>query len=289
MPSLHSPRRPLAAWPAAVLAFGALGLLAPLAPRAQAAQKPLWEFGMGLGGVVFQDYRGAASSHFYPLPVPYFIYRGRFFRADRNGMRGRLLHQSRIALNLSVNATTPVHNNTARSGMPDLRSTVEIGPSLVVHLWRSAHGRARLDLALPVRAAFTVEASPKAIGWLATPGLNLDLPPPRGLRGWNVGLFAGPLIVGRRYAGYFYTVAPRYATPVRPAYSAPGGYAGSELLASLSKRYPSFWIGAFVRYDSLAGASFEASPLVKRSSYFAAGFGVAWIIRDSRKWVESSR
>lgn len=281
MPSEHRPRRLRAAWPAAMLVLGAL------ACAAHAAQKPLWEFGMGIGGVLFQDYRGADTSHFYPLPVPYFVYRGRFLRADHNGVRGRLFHQDRVALNLSLNATTPVRNNRARAGMPELRPTIEVGPSLQVHLWRSSGKRLRLDLALPMRAVFTVQSSPREIGWVATPGLNLDVMPAGRLRGFDFGLFAGPLVVDRRYADYFYTVAPRYATPVRPAYAAPGGYAGSELLGSLSKRYPSFWIGAFVRYDSLAGASFEASPLVKRSSYFAAGFGITWIIRESRKRVET--
>lgn len=256
------------------------------ATRGPAAQEPLWEFGMGAGGVLFQDYRGADSSHFYPLPVPYFIYRGRYLRADRNGVRGRMLHQDRIAFDLSVNATTPVRNNAARNGMPDLRPTVEIGPSLQVHLWRSAERRVKLDADVPLRAAFTVQSSPREIGELLTPNINLDATGLRALPGWDLGLLAGPLIVDRHYAAYFYSVAPRYATAARPAYSAPGGYAGSELLASLSKRYPSFWVGAFVRYDTLAGARFDSSPLVKRRSYWATGFGIAWMIQESQRLVE---
>jgi len=43
--------------------------------------------------------------------------------------------------------------------MPDLRSTLEVGPSLNVHLWRSADTRLKLDVRLPARAAFTIEAS----------------------------------------------------------------------------------------------------------------------------------
>src|SRR3546814_5015082 len=62
-----------------------------------------------------------------------------------------------------------------------------------------------------------------------------------------------------------------YATADRPAYDAKSGYAGSQFLMSLSKRYPKYWLGAFARWDSLAGAVFADSPLVKRDHYFAAG------------------
>ncbi len=138
-----------------------------------------------------------------------------------------------------------------------------------------------------MRAVFTVASSPREIGELLAPNLNLDAADLKALPGWDLGLLAGPILIDRHYAGYFYSVAPRYATAARPAYAAPGGYAGSELLASLSKRYPSFWVGAFVRYDTLAGARFEASPLVKRRNYWAAGFGFAWMIRESDRLVET--
>ena len=82
-------------------------------------------------------------------------------------------------------------------------------------------------------------------------------------------------------------MAPQYATAGRPAYDAPGGYAGAQTLVALTRRYPSYWIGAYVRHDTLGGASFAASPLVKRDSYWSAGFGVAWIIRQSARLVAS--
>ena len=80
-------------------------------------------------------------------------------------------------------------------------------------------------------------------------------------------------------------MAPQYATPDRPAYQATGGYAGSQVLAAVSKRYPKFWTGAYVRYDDLDGASFENSPLVKSHSYWSAGIGFAWIISRSARLV----
>jgi outer membrane protein len=268
-------------------------MLAGVAPAgggeapADAAEKPLWELGLGAGVLLFNDYRGAASTHVYPVPVPYFVYRGQFLKSDRNGLRGRLLRQNRIEVTLSVNATTPVRNDSARSGMPDLRSTLEIGPQLEAHLWRSADERLKLDLRLPARAAFTVEAHPHMIGIFLAPNLSLDIAQFRGTGGWKLGLLAGPLFAQRRYDDYFYSVAPQYATAGRPAYDAPGGYAGAQMLASLTRRYPSCWVGAYVRHDTLGGASFAASPLVKRDSYWSAGFGFAWIIRQSARLVQS--
>jgi len=266
----------------------ALVLLASLTPRAaRPGEQPLWEFGLGVGALVFNDYRGADTTHAYPVPVPYFLYRGKFLESDRDGLRGKLFRQDRIELNLSVNATTPVRNNSSRAGMPDLRPTLEIGPSLNAHLWRSADSRAKLDLRLPARSAFTVEAHPHGIGGFFAPHLNLDLAQYAAATGWQVGLLAGPLFAERRYDDYFYSVAPEYVTPTRPAYAAPGGYAGTQALVSLTRRFPAHWFGAYLRHDSLEGAAFAGSPLVKRDSYWSGGLAFVWMIGRSQRLVES--
>jgi outer membrane scaffolding protein for murein synthesis (MipA/OmpV family) len=251
-----------------------------------AKEAPLLEFGLGVGAVAFDDYRGSDSSHIYPLPIPTLWYYGKFLKADRDGVRGTLFNQDRVELNLSGNATTPVRNDRARNGMPDLRSTLELGPSLDLHLLRSDDARIKFDLRMPLRAALTLEASPRMIGWTFTPRFNLDIADPLGFTGWNLGLLTGPLFADRRYHGYFYTVAPQYATAARPAYQAVGGYAGTQAIAALSRHYPHFWVGAFVRYDTLAGAAFVDSPLVQRRSYWATGFGISWLIHRSSTMVD---
>jgi MipA family protein len=256
-------------------------------PQQRAAYKqelPLWEFGLGLGAIGFRDYRGSDTTHAYPVPVPYFIYRGKYLQADRSGLKSKLFHQDRLELNVSMNATTPVRDNATRQGMPELRSTVEIGPSLSVHVWRSESERVRLDVRLPVRAVFAV-GSPGFIGWFSNPNVNVDIADPAGLRGWHLGLLTGPLFAARRYDDYYYSVAQQYATLNRPEYQASGGYAGSQVLAAVSRRYPKFWTGAYVRYDMLEGASFENSPLVKSRAYWSAGIGFAWMISHSSRYV----
>lgn len=255
---------------------------------ARADQKPLWEFGLGPGALVLMDYRGAATSHAYPLPVPYFVYRGKFLQADRDGLKGKLFDQKFAELHISLSATPPVRASAARSGMPDLRPTVEVGPALDMRLWRSAEERVKLDFLLSARTAITIEHSPRSIGWLIDPHISLDIDSPLGAMGWKLGLLAGPLFATRRYHDYFYTVAPQYATPERPAYEAPGGYSGAQTLISLSKRFPRYWTGAYVRYDRLSGAVFADSPLVKRESYWSAGVAIAWMISRSSRLVEAT-
>jgi len=262
--------------------------LAVSAPAA-AEELPLWELGVGVGAFALPDYRGSDEGRSYVLPVPYAVYRGEFLKADRHGIRGELFESERVKLNLSVAASLPVNSsrNAARAGMPDLDPSVEAGPSLELALWRSGDGRDLLELRLPLRAAFTLESSPRAIGWVATPNLNLDLPGRGALAGWNFGFLAGPVYGSRRQHEYFYGVAPQFGTPERPAYQAPGGYAGFQFLAAASRRFAGFWVGAFVRADTLRGAAFEASPLVRRDTYFAVGAGIAWVLGVSRERVEA--
>lgn len=264
---------------AAVLAC-VLGL--PCA-AARAEDKPLWELGAGLGVLSFNDYRGSSRRSDHVLPVPYFVYRGEIFKADRDGIRGELFDGEHARLNLSLSASVPVESRSGglRSGMPDLKATVELGPSLELRLWTSADRRQRLELRLPARLALTVDGPPEDIGLVFSPHLNLDVDDPFGLSGWHLGVLAGPIYADRRNHGYFYDVAPRYATDTRPAYQSAGGYSGSQVLVAVSKRYPRFWVGGFVRYDDLHGAAFEDSPLVDAGSAWAAGAAVSWVFDES--------
>ena len=111
------------------------------------------------------------------------------------------------------------------------------------------------------------------------------LPDWTGLPGWNLGTLAGPLFGDKRQHAYYYSVAPQYATATRPVYEAQSGYAGMQYLVSLSKRFPSYWVGSFIRYDKLSGATFADSPLVRQKDYFAGGVMVTWIFGESSRRV----
>ena len=84
---------------------------------------------------------------------------------------------------------------------------------------------------------------------------------------------------------YYYEVPPEFATATRPAYNADGGYSGARTTLTLSKRFKEYWVGAFARYDSLRGATFEDSPLVRTNHSFMAGIAVSWIFATSAEVV----
>ncbi len=272
--------------PLFALSIALLLALGPCLP-ARAEDAPLWEFGLGATVLRYPDYPGSDQSRNLVLPLPYFIYRGDFLRSDRNGVRGVLFDTDRIDLNLSLAATPPLDssNSDARAGMPNLNGALEFGPSVDWIVWRGADRGSRLTVALPVRAAFTVEAPPRFIGFDATPHVNLDLVDPVHAAGWNFGLQAGLLYEDRRQDAYYYSVDPQYATATRRAYAASGGFAGWQLTTALSRRFVDYWFGAFVRYDSLAGSMIEDSPLVRSTHGWYAGIGLARMIGESSRRV----
>lgn len=267
-----------------------LAILLCVSPLAsQAAQFPLWEAGAGVAVVNFPDYRGSDERQSYVLPFPYFIYRGDFLKVEDQRVRGQFFKNDNAEADISINGTVPVRSedNRARNGMPDIDPTLEIGPSLNIFLHRSADKKYKLDLRLPLRAVIASDFSNvHHEGWVFQPNLNVDIRDVLGYPGWKFGFVAGPMFSSRRYNEYIYGVAPAYATADRPAYTAHGGYGGSQIISTLSKRYPNFWVGGFVKFDTLNGATFADSPLVKTNHNFAAGFAVSWIFSRSGTIIE---
>ena len=264
---------------------GLAALLALAAAGPAQADQPLWELGLGAAALTLPHYRGSDQSHSWLLPVPFGVYRGEIFRATRDGARAVLLETARFDFDVSVAATPPTRSseNRARTGMPDLEATGEIGPNLNLTLARGAAWE--FQLRLPVRAVFTLGSGVHSIGWTVSPVLNLDLE----LQGWNLGLQGGPAAANRAYHAYFYAVDAAYATATRPAYSAPGGHAGWTVTTGASRRFGPLWVGGFVRAESLSGASFLASPLVRQRDNLAFGLALSWVFVTSEQRVADDR
>jgi outer membrane protein len=265
-------------------------LLCLAAGAASAEPLPLWEAGAGIGTAYLSHYRGANQYRNWVLPVPYIVYRGKTLRVDDRRLHGLPFNTDRVELDLSISGSPPVRNNDARAGMPDLDATLELGPSLDFFLYRSPDRRQLLEFRLPARKAIASDFSHVSnVGWIVQPNLNLDMHDLLGEPGVNLGLQVGILYADRGYNRYFYSVDPAYATPGRPAFSVGGGYAGTTWVAALSKRYPGFWVGAFAKWDSVSGAVFADSPLVKSTNNFTSGIAIAWILRASDAKVEAAR
>ena len=260
-----------------------LALALPAIHAGAAGEKPLWEIGAGVSALTLPAYRGSDQTNNFILPIPFFTYHGDFFKADRHGIRGSFFDTDRVDLTVSLALSPPMGSNDIpiRTGMPDLKATFEVGPQVDLTLWRSENRARFLKLLMPLRAALTVEGSPEGVGWVFSPTLNVDITDLPGMPGWNLGLLAGPLFGSQRQNAYYYSVAPQYATPARPAYEAPSGYAGMHYTMGMSKRFPNFWLGAFLRYGNLSGARFEDSPLVVQKDSLGAGVALSWIFGES--------
>ncbi len=57
---------------------------------------------------------------------------------------------------------------------------------------------------------------------------------------WDLSLGVGPIFASDRYQDYFYSVAPEFATPRRPAYDADRDYSGASILLGGSRRFQKF-------------------------------------------------
>jgi outer membrane protein len=259
------------------LPLGAAAQLDDPTIEADGDQRPTWSVGLGAVAMRLPDYRGSDESSVRTLPFPAITYRSPRLHVGREGVRADLLDKGPFELDFSLSGSLPVRSagNQAREGMPDLDPSIEIGPSLNAQLWTSASRSSELKLLLPLRAVLTVDGGLRMQGWQFGPRLYWRSSGLPGLEGWRAGLSGGPLWGSRRWHAYLYDVAPEHATTDRPAYAAPSGYAGLQALGSLVRDAGPWTLFAFVRADSVRGAAFEQSPLVRRHENLAVGVGVS--------------
>jgi MipA family protein len=254
------------------------------------AERPLWELAFGGGLLRAPDYRGSDQSRTYPFPFVFPVYRGEVLRVDEDGIRGVVYDGPAVELDFSVDANVPVSSddNRAREGMPRLDATGQIGPSLKVTAWRSAVADQDLEINLPLRGVFAVNSSGiDHVGFSASPHLTYHRAVEMAGRRWRMGLSAGLEFGDSGLHGFFYDVAPEFATPDRPAYDAGSGFGGTRLIATFTSYTPSNWLSLFARYDHVRGAVYEDSPLVRQRGALTAGFIVSWFAMRSSRTVEA--
>lgn len=255
------------------------------------AHRPLWELGLGAGGVWAADYPGSDHSRVWVLPFPWGVYRGEIFRSDREGgTRARVLRGASYELNFSAGGGLPSssEDNEARRGMPDLEWLAEIGPRFVLDL--SPPGESgRLRLGIPARSAFSTDGRRvRDRGWVFAPELIWT----RSAL-WNT-RFEGFAILNtyfadRRHHDYFYSVNPRQATSTRPAYRSRAGYLMTEL--SLGMMLPpmvrDLRVFVFGSVQSLHGAANEESPLLRTRWNNGVNVALLWSFASSSSYVRA--
>lgn len=246
-----------------------------------AQQIPKWEFGLGVGGAQIPHYRGSDQHEDYLIPLPYFRYNGDKLKVDREGGRYYFFETEETKLDLSLSFAPPVDSdkNTARQGMSDLGTIIEVGPRIQHTIYQTSDKNFRMRIAAPIRAAIDISEG-EAFGWVFSPYIQM-----RYYNGAESAISIGPTWASEGYHNYFYQVESQYATANRPAYDADGGYSGWRITMSTSYRYKDVWFGMFARYDNVGGAVFDDSPLVKDNETLTAGFGIAYVFAESSEKV----
>lgn len=251
---------------------------------ATAKELPVWEAGVGAGGLSMSHYVGSDESASYGFAYPFFIYRSEYIQADRDGLRAKLFQRDNLRLNISVNASLPVNSedNNAREGMDDLDPMLEIGPTIQYRLYQSDNNYHRWKLDFPLRVGLTFGDSLIANrGWVTNPSVVYS----GGDSQWKQWMSAGPMFAEQRYHRYFYDVDNAFVREGREEYQSKPGYVGMKLSMSLRRKFKQLSIGGFVRYVNLHGSANEDSPLVKARDYFAFGMAINWRMAQSTKTV----
>ena len=259
------------------------------AAAAETGTKPLFELGAVGGGAYVPDYPAAGQNHLQAIGLPYVAYRGEFLRAgDKGFVRGRLLRGQRFEFDISLSGSFPADSddNDARFGMPDLDWLGEVGPRLQLTLVRAPRD-AKLELELPVRLAFSTDFTGDIDfrGFVFAPELAYQNENFLG-GGLELKLSVGSSFATEELMAYFYEVAPRFATPARPAFSADGGYLGSKLQLLVTKQVNDRVRTFFgLRVDFHQGASNDRSPLFRDETTFTVGIGLVVSLYQSERRV----
>ncbi len=246
---------------------------------------PLWEFGAGTFATSQQAYPGSSQRVNRGVLFPYLIYRGKIFRADREGMGLVAIKTPQMELDIGFAGAFGSNSSDidARRGMPDLGTLAEFGPRLKWNLGTGpANGRLRADFA--VRGVFDVSDGFSNKGISFEPKLVYE----RTTGAWRYSTSAGLIMVNHRLADTFYGVAPAYATATRPAYKAESGLVAWRLGATVSRQLsPNVRLFGFAQLDSLSGAANNASPLVQKRSGSTLGVGLIYTFARSETLVSN--
>jgi outer membrane scaffolding protein for murein synthesis (MipA/OmpV family) len=164
--------------------------------------------------------------------------------------------------------------------MTDLPLVVEVGPVLKYNFVDTASEQ--VQLRLPLRYGTGLhEHGLQGVGWISDPGLWVSGAVPFLKKGWDWGASVNVDLQNRSYNQFYYGVGASNVTAQRSLYDARGGYSGSYVRVGLVRHIQEFIISGFVGVSDLAGASFEGSPLVERTTNYYAGVAFIWVFRKS--------
>ena len=265
-----------------LLTASTIALVAFNAHAQTTATLPLWEVGAFATGVSQQAYPGSSQNINRALVLPFFIYRGKFLRADEDTVGLRAFKSDTVEVDLGFGGAFGSNSNDieVRKGMPNLGTLVEFGPRVKWKLGSApGNGRLRADVAL--RGVFDLSDGLRDKGMALEPELIYER---ASSSGWRYSTAVGLVFGDERLADTFYGVAPTYANAGRPAYRANAGLIASRASVSLTRTLsPNFWIFGFARVASVEGSANLASPLVRQNTGTTVGFGLTYVLARSSR------
>jgi len=258
-----------------------LAILGVLATEMALGQQSHSRVGLGLALFMAPAYPGSDSERPFVYPYPYWDYESPILHLHHEHVRAKFLSNSRIIIGFGLNGSPPAAAGfpDARSGMPALQPTFAIGPSVLYRLWWRPWG---LKSFVGVQSRYRTAINPglhlTGIGTSASGFVEFRSPLGET---WPIALSLGPVWRTEGANSYFFGVQSAYATASRPAYQAPGGYAGLRVTAAITTHWRHMSFAVFGRYRNYRGAVFAASPLLKASSTMMIGVAVVWVFMRS--------
>jgi outer membrane protein len=269
-----------------------LPLLYASSPHESPDTLPLWELRVAATAARLPHYIGSDEYKNYIFPLPYLIYRGEFFQADRDNMRTIFFKKGSFETDLSMWGNPPVpSSNRARTRMDELDALVEIGPAIRYYFQHDGR-RDALYLKGAIRTAFSV-------GWESGPEIhyqglhgsmhlvmkNESLFKDQGMR---LSLSSGIHFADSTFNTYFYEVDMEDISQKRTFYAARGGYSGFSCSGSITRRVlPYLTFGCYARWDNINGATYDNSPLVGTENNYTIGTMLIFTVAKSK--VSTSR
>ena len=259
------------------------------ADSANPQSKPLWEAGVGAVAGAVADYPGSNQYRVRGLPVPFFIYRGDFFRSDTKGPR---LQTSSGIVEWELSGGGSLSSNSAggaRSGMPTLDYLLEVGPKAKITVSQPTD-TSRLLIEVPVRVAVSTNFSSRlgSRGAIFAPDIAYEEHAIFGSQ-WNGQASIGVEIASGGLQRFYYQVDSEYARAGRPAYDARAGYLGT-IVALTAFRQLNRRLIVFVGLDAdnYDGAANVNSPLLRTRNNLGVAVGFAWSFKQSTQEVHDA-
>ncbi|MFN8847660.1 MAG: MipA/OmpV family protein [Bdellovibrionales bacterium] len=245
-------------------------------------KEPYWEYGMGIGGVQFEDYPGSDEYTQLILPVPTFQYHGEIIHAnDRDGVQAQFFKSEKVILDFSGMGYPPLKSkdNDRRRGMRDIDLIGGFGPQLIYLFSKNVEFNFSTFQGVSLSASRQATTGPiyqsRFVLFFEDPIFNL------GQEKTLTRLFFTSRWAERSFQKIFYDVKSFEVENDRTEYRARSGLMSHEisLLWQMDFGKPSTYVG--ISYADYSSAVNKASPLLVSDQAFTFFLGFNYVFSQS--------